>query len=173
MINLLPGEDKKDIKREYLRRVFVVAGTFLFINIAIGIILLYPVFYSLAIQRGFFQKELDLAKEIYSKGDKQGVTAYILEMNSKLSVLKDGYIDYQQKSEAIKKILTWKNDDVFIEGITFLDKKVIIVGTSKTRDELLTFVDQLKTESFFKKIDSPASNLLKGVDLKFTINIDL
>ena len=65
MINLLPIEDKILIRKEYLRRLSVIIGIFLFGFICIAAILLYPSYFLLVSQKKILENRLAVLQQSF------------------------------------------------------------------------------------------------------------
>ena len=63
MINLLPYEDKKELELEKRRRFLVVALFGASVIVFLGLILMGPIYLSLALEKRSFLRELDSASQ--------------------------------------------------------------------------------------------------------------
>lgn len=172
-MNFLPEEDKIKIKKEYLRRLFVVLGTFSFFVISIGIILLLSYVIFLGDQRHNLERQLAISGERLSRGKIENTILLAEEFNTKISLLDSGQKNIGEKSAFIKIILEEKTDKIKINDFFFDKGKVLIQGLSENRQNLLSFIDSLRKKKDFKKVESPVSNLIKERDIEFKLTIEL
>jgi hypothetical protein len=177
MINLLSSEQKKLLRSDYRQRVLVVSG-FLFsflLLIAIGILAtLY-----LSVDTNYKQTKDALAKEqaknIIMAANK--LEKEIKSFSQKLSLLTKSSTS-TPVTEVIKSVLNRKVSGVALDDIQY-DKSsdnlavLKISGVAQTRSQLLAFVEVLRSDPNFKKVDSPVSNLIKERQAEFTLNLEI
>lgn len=170
-MNFLPIEKRIEIKKEYLGRFFVVAGIcFLFVFL-IGIIFLSPLSFLFRNEQENLNKQLSLFEKKIAAGETEDILPNINDLNTKTSSILS--TRDSQLSSIIEEIINKKTPAITISSFTFSEDRVSITGRSQTRIDLIAFVDSLKKETLFKKIDSPVSSLIKEKDLDFIINIGL
>jgi Tfp pilus assembly protein PilN len=172
-MNFLPEENKIAIKKEYLRRLFMVASFFIFSSILIGIILLSSTFLLLKGQKEDLERQLSLSQQRLAKSEAKDTVNIVQELNKKISILENGQKNISEKSAIIKNIISRKPEKITISGFLFDKNKISIQGFSDRRDNMLNFINSLKQEKSFKKVESPISNLLKEKDIEFSISIEL
>lgn len=172
-MNFLPEEDKRKIKKEYLRRLFVIIGIFSFSAISIGIILLLPPSIFLKDQKHNLERQLVISEERLSRGKIENTISLAEEINTKISLLDSGQKNVGEKSAFIKIILEEKTNKIKINDFFFAQGKVLIQGLSENRQNLLSFIDSLRKKKDFKKVESPVSNLIKERDIEFNLTIEL
>ena len=171
-MNLLQDKNKKAIRGEYIRRLAVVAGMFLLFDFFVGIILIAPVYY----RSGEQEKDLDFllknSENKIAEGGRAPAAAVINDINDKISILESRQKNAATKSAVLREISNERSDGVSLTEFVFDDKNGLsISGTSRRREDLLGFVDLLKANERFKKVDSPVANLLKSKDFDFNIQI--
>ena len=172
-MNFLPEEDKRKIKKEYLRRLFVVLGIFSFSAILIGIILLLAPSIFLRDQEQNLERQLVISEERLSRGKIENTVSLTKELNTKISFLDSEQKNIKEKSAFIKIILEEKTNEIKINNFFFDKGKILIQGLSESRQSLLSFIDSLKKKKDFKKVESPVSNLIKERDIEFNLTIEL
>jgi hypothetical protein len=171
-MNFLPEEDKKNIKREYYRRLFVVFGLFSFFAIVIGIILLLPVIFLFQGQKTETARQIAVSQELLKNEGGENIVRLVQELNTRAEHLSEQKKNIWEASPLIKKILTAKSENIKIKRISLDEKTIVVQGISDTRQRLLSFIDDLKRGGF-SKVESPLSNIIKDKDIDFTINIQL
>ncbi len=172
-MNFLPEEDKGKIKKEYLRRLFVVVGLFSLSTIFIGIILLLSSSVFLNDRKNNLERQLVISEERLSRGKIDDIIFLAEDLNKKISLLDSGQKNIREKSSIIRLILGEKTGSIKINDFLFDKDKILIQGTSDTRQGLLSFIDSLKKKEDFKKVESPVSNLIKERDIEFRLTIEL
>lgn len=182
MINLLPLKNKSDIKKEYLRRVFVVFGFLVSFMIFSGIILLIPLNYFLGKLKLDNEKNLVFYKERADFEETQKTKKIISDLNNKIKIFKKHQNEFHELNSVIEKIISYapagiKIDDFFYDRRA--DEKgnmietITVGGIGATRNDVVIFMENLNRNGVFKDVRSPVSNLLKSKDINFTITIDL
>ena len=172
-MNFLPEENKKIIKKEYLRRLFVVIGIFSFSAISIGIILLLSPYLFLKDQKYNLERQLAVSEERFLRAKIEDIIPLVEELNAKISLLSSEQKNVGEKSAFIKIILEEKTNKIKINDFFFNKGKILIQGLSEDRQSLLSFIDSLKKKKDFKKVESPVSNLIKEKDIEFKLTIEL
>jgi len=172
-MNFLPEEDKRKIKKEYLRRLFTVIGIFSFSAISIGIVIFLSSSIFLGDQKHNLERQLAISEERLSRDKTENTISLVEELNAKISLLDSGQENVGEKSAFIKIILEEKTDKIKILDFFFDKGKFLIQGTSEGRQDLLSFIDSLRNKKDFKKVESPVSNLIKERDIEFKLTIEL
>ncbi|MCX6731872.1 MAG: hypothetical protein NTX55_02710 [Candidatus Parcubacteria bacterium] len=172
-MNFLPEEDKRKIKKEYLRRLFAVIGIFFFFAVFIGIILLLSFSVFLKDQEHNLERQMAVSGERLARNNIGDTISLIEELNAKISLLDPEQKNIGEKSALTKIILEEKTNKIKINNFSFIEGKILIQGVSDNRQGLLSFIDSLKKKKEFKGVESPVSNLIKEKDIDFRLTIEL
>jgi hypothetical protein len=177
MANLITEKQKKVIYQEYLFRFIAVV---LFFVSILGIFLLayiVPYYISVAKNDLVVASQFTSAIEAENKENVGESEARIVART--FDELKS--VDLYSKnsllaSEYFNKIISHKNSNVHITRLSFnlINKnkgQFLVNGLAKNRDSLVSFIDQLKTDTAFSSIESPISDFAKNSDITFTVNI--
>lgn len=176
MINLLPTEDKVANKKDYLSRLFVVAGILIFIIVTISFVLFLPVFLSLFFEEKDLARQLDVLRQDDSSVEAEKIYAELGVLNARLALYEKNNNEVRQVSALIKKIISFKTDGIRISSFRYekdKDGKIIIIGKSDSRSDFVDFKKKLEDDKSFSSVSSPLSNLLKETDISFTMTIEL
>lgn len=176
-MNFLPDENKIFLKKEYIRRLFALFGFGFFIIVLIGIVLLLFPFLSLKVQQKIFESQLLVSEKRLSSNNINDILPVTEDLNKKILIFEEIPKDSIEKSSIVRNIINRKTSAIKISSI-FFDKekdkeKITIRGVAERRDDMLYFIDSLKAEKLFKKVELPVSSLLKDKDVDFAINIEL
>lgn len=178
MINILPTEEKKKILVEYRLRLGVVAVFALAALVFSSLILLAPS-YLLAIS-----KYNSVSGELAMLESKQGHNSQEKDINTQISginkkidlFLKGGAGVTVAPSQAILSILNIKGSAIKIQGFTYdatgKQERFIVTGVALDRDSLAQFIENLKKEPTFTKVDLPISSYVKSANIDFSIVIE-
>lgn len=173
MINLLPAENKIAIKKEYLRRLAAVFGIFLLSAILVIAILLITLFFIASNQKKAQDESIFLIREHLSLQNEAEISSLVSEINSKISLLGNNQKNARRASEILEKIIGIKTKKIKITSLSFDSGKISIYGISETRTDLINFIENLKKEPAFLRVNSPLSNFLKEGNVEFSVVIEL
>jgi hypothetical protein len=174
-MNFLPEKNKIIIKKEYFRRIFIIIGLFFFFLILASDLFLFSFSLLLKNQKESFSRQLEFSEERLARSEAKDIIPLIKDLNEKISLLQSSPArgGTVEKSALMKNILSRKPDKITIKEFLFEKNKISIWGFSDTRDNMLGFINSLKEEKSFKKVESPIANLLKEKDIEFSISIEL
>jgi hypothetical protein len=184
-MNLLPLENKIMIKKEYLRRIFVLFGTFFSFTVFSGILLILPTFYLLDNMKYDYEKQISSYKEKTAFINSSGTLKIVSDLNKKINILKKEQ-DNRTLSSIIEKIINYKNSNMTIKKISYekilfkeedkkdpiTKEKIKIDGFSLTRSDFLNFLNLIKEDKDFNNVNSPVSNLVKVNNVDFSIILE-
>lgn len=179
MANLITEKQKKVVRVDYYTRLFSV---FLFVPISLlGIFLLaYIVPYYIAV----LKKDVVVAEQFKSvivveNKENVGESATII-VSQTLEEMK--IVDLYNNSNFVpsvyfNKIISNKSSGILINQLTFSGLKdghllFIVNGVSKNRQDLVTFIQNLKAKAGFTGVDSPISDFARENNISFTLNIN-
>lgn len=172
-MNFLPIDEQIKIKKRYKKRFFLFLAFALFLSALINLTLLFPSYIFLKIKNNDLKQELGIlrADSIFLKSENMNGSLNVLDKNIQfLKTEKKEIVDF---SEILREIIKLKNNGISITSISFEKDKIILLGNGKTREALLSFIQNLKENGIFKTVDSPASNLLKKENIDFIITVFL
>lgn len=176
MANLITEKQKKSIKIDYLIRFITV---FLFLISLLGAFLLaYTIPYYMSVRAKDFRVAEQFENFIISE-NKENVGENFLQIvgqiNDKLKIMDFFYRPYSP-SGYFTKILEKKNSSINITQLSFNESSekellLLIGGLSKSREALVSFIDELKTINDFSNINYPISDFAEDKNIHFTLNI--
>jgi hypothetical protein len=173
MINLIPPEALKDVKKEYWIRVFSVWA--LLVGSAFFIVAVFhiPVYQLLRAQKESYQEAY--ANATVQTGEFKAAEESIKNANAvaKLLAQKDEQIAF---STVLKTIDSLVQNGVTIENYSFTRKgeglgPVVVSGIAEGRTSLTNFKNAIEKDPLFKVASIPLSDLAKDKDIPFTITI--
>ncbi len=179
MINLLPYIEKKRIRGLYRLRLAVAALTFLSISGAVLVILFAPSYILSNTKETFAQKQFDAHQGNETAAIDADMSQSIDDINKKLQIFTGLGKPFLVSDSVIAPILRQKSQAIRIRQVAYTKSsdgktpEVTLSGTADSREALLSFVDRLKTEQAFSKINLPVSNFVKGSDIDFSLQITL
>lgn len=177
MINLLPLEEKKKIRTEYHFRLGVLVALSIALLLLANLILLSPV-YLLTLSKYQFASEkfIKLESEQGRTEQEKEINAQINEVNKRTALFLKEDKGSAVFSEIVIKIIETKGTAIKIQNIFFETspgrERFVISGRSDDRDNLASFVENLKRDSFFTTVDIPISSYIKSTDIAFSVILE-
>ena len=179
MMNLLPPEEQKELGRERLRRFLVVSGLAVSLVFFSGAILMLPAYLALEFRRAGLERNLSISKKAPLAGEVGAIEAGIRDLNFKLELWGESAPERRQVAGPVDRILKLAPAAVSVRSIFYEassktnPERVTLKGKAGNRAALLGFADALEKSGIFKEVHSPVSNLLKEVDVDFSLILDL
>lgn len=177
MINLIPIKEKKEIKKDFYYRFLIVFFAMLILLIFISLIAILPVYFVSYEKKISINKKLEIQKnETMPEIDQKAQTA-IKNLNARLDLLEKARQNKYVFSEKVikeivhQKVSGIKINRIFYENNSLESKKINIMGLAQNREQLLLFRKALENGPFFKEVDLPISNFVKGRDIQFHLNL--
>lgn len=179
MINLLPTETIVSNQRGYRRRRLLVAGLLLISLwlLVLGVLVYFTwVVQTRAVTVG--QQLVELKKRAEAK------ELIELERNWRLTeqqVKGLAWLNVPAPSPAAlwAQIMQDRPNGIRLGGIDFAavpntaSTTLVLKGTASSRRNFLTFVEQLRADNIFSRVDSPVDNLIKDSETPFIINLEI
>ena len=181
MINLLPPKEKEQLILQKNRNLTVVllSMTILFL-LFFSLILLFLKFYIL--QRVIHQNQiLEDAKLEYQTADFISLKDSIKEYNTKLNKIRNFYVKQIYFSGSLKSFIGIpKPKGVNLNSIA-LQKiktdnnklKAVINGASASREDLISFRDEIKKQENIENVYFPAETWVKSADINFHATFEI
>lgn len=174
MINLVPHEGTKLIRREYIVRVAAVWCLLLAAAIAGSAVLLVPTYVLVSKQFNAMNEATADSGEV-----EQEYSKLFQELGASRSMI-DQLMRVTERvpsSEIIRHIEYARGKDVNVDTIEIVYRdatpRIIASGNAATREALRGFVDTLKHDGFFMDASIPVSDLAKDVQPTFTVTLTL
>lgn len=175
MINLIPPEGHKALKREYVLRVGATLSL-LFASVALMLaVALIPTYVLIAAQLNAFAlesaqetKKVDALKEINTEVDMTKELLAQLKTTPE-KVLVSAIIEEIQKHAPASVVF----DTFYIESGADGVERIQVQGNAATREALARLKNELESSPMFEKAEVPIADLARDVDVSFAITITL
>ncbi|MFH0755290.1 MAG: hypothetical protein V1910_01310 [bacterium] len=172
MLDFLQQKNNKQIIFEYLLRISIYLLLFIFISSLILISLFLPSFFFAKYKIEAINNQLESIKQKNLENGEDAIS-FIKNVN-KLSLALSDNSNFTN-SDIINKIVSLKNKDIKISSISISDntegKIILINGIANTRDSLILFEKEIKTDGFFNTAIFPILYFLKSSDLNFSATL--
>lgn len=176
IVNVLPEEEKRSLRKEYRKRFAVVSLTFCsFLILAITLLLVPAYLFSVS-----KQKIVEAKLEDFNLENKQianlDLDTTISDINNKLGLLVSSKPEYSVSSDILDIILTSRPQGVTFSQIIFVKKKdkplsVDIQGKAINRATLRNLKTALEDNPKVDSANLPISDFLEKTNLDFTISV--
>jgi Tfp pilus assembly protein PilN len=175
ILNLLPLEEKQEIKLNRINQMIFFYGSVLLAIMTVFVILLFCI-------ELFLGAQLAVVKKMTASNEKNPAFSAVKKMQEEILTANQNLqaidqIQSQQKyySVILSDLARFTPVGVEFSSFSFdsATKKAVLDGHSATRDEFLTFQKALEGYSRFSQIDSPVSNLIKPADNDFRVGFSI
>lgn len=180
MINLLPPQEKSELLMEKNKKLIVVLGCLILISLVYLSLILSALKYYILENITYQKTILESNEKKYQTKDFMDIKTQIQKYNASLGKVSNFYSKEIYLSNAIEEItLIPRPDGVVFDSITLSKKptdtkiKVTISGTSKTRDNLLLFKNNIESNKKMENINFPPNNWIKPSDISFYMTLEI
>jgi hypothetical protein len=178
MLNFLQQQNKKQIVSEYLLRIAVFLLMFTFISSLILISLFATSFFFVKYKNDTLNLQLESAKQKNINVAEDPIV-FIKNINRLSAALSSDTGLAATYGDIISKITSLKNNDIKILSIVITEenstnvRQIDINGIAGTRDSLIQFENDIKTDGFFSSVIFPVSDFIKSSDSEFSATLIL
>lgn len=175
MFNLLPPNEKQNIIKEYSSRKFILMGIFAAALGLIGFVSLIPAYLLSEARLREVTGDLARLEGKDSANVMTELTKSLSQVNLKLSILKTAPSEHAA-NDLLKMVIDERGGGIRVSGFLYkrnLDKDSVISvnGVARDRESLSQFVERLKKNPLFSKVDLPVSNFAKDKNTEFSLQI--
>lgn len=178
MHNIFPTEEKKKVLAEYRLRLGVIAVFAVGALVLSSLVLLVPSYFIAISKYGNVSGELSMLEMRQSDiGQEKEVDAQRREANKKIDLfLKGDTSGRLTPPQTILSIIGTKSSAIKIQGFTYDasagQERLVVTGVASDRDGLARFVETLKKDPTFTKVELPISSYVKSTDIDFSIVVE-
>lgn len=178
MINVLPEEEKKMLKREYWMRLLTMATNLLTVTAIVATLLILPSYFYSKDKEALAESKLEAFNIANPEIAKTDLDTKVAEINNKLILLNSSKSDLIVSDLILKDIMSLRLKGISILGINYKEEKdkpktIEIEGIASNRATLRAFKSNLDSDQNFAMVTLPISNFLEPTNINFTISIDL
>lgn len=172
-LNLLPPNEKRDFRYELYRRAVFFFGFWLFIYGVIFGVLALPAYFFAVFQLAEVERSRDAEIASLRASEGGSIEDKIKAFNRRLQFL----VKREEEGQSVVSLTAGVFSEI-PEGVNVslfkLDmrrREAVLLGKAKTRDALLRFITALRADSMVESVSSPVSNIIKGEDIDFSLNL--
>ena len=176
MINLIPNEQKKKMKRDFLMRALVVSlFVFGFIMI-VGSVALLPSYFHVVVKSNLVKSKLSIQENTPIPEIETEVMSKIDNLNKKLGLIETAHNNsFVVSNRVINDVVLKKIPEIKITDISYENtakgRQIRVNGEAPSREKLLIFRLALENDPAFKQVDLPISNFVKGTNINFFLTL--
>lgn len=178
LTNLLSPERQRNLFREHILRMCVVAVVFVIVLTLVFAILLFPTYVFLSKSYAIKESRLAGIESAVSSADGTAFSARLSALSGDVEVLaKLG--SARSVSEIIRTVLAVPHSGVALSGLTYAPAAgknsgvLTVSGTATSRDSLRNYQMALQSAPFSTSAILPVSAYAKDSDITFTITVTL
>ena len=178
MANLLTPETKQWLRRDLFGRKLIVGARFLGLLLIIIIVILGSIWASLFIRvSGLASLSASINNEIKEVESPSNSATILKAVGERVKILND-YWSEPLASVLMDKAILLKPVGLKISGLALARSeqgqpiKLSLVGLADTRASLVNYVNLLKQDKFFTKVDLPVESLISDTGGQFIINLE-
>ena len=173
MINLIPKEEEKIMKKDFFLRLSSMILISFSIYFLIASFSVLPSYFISSAKVSVIEETLNTETDSTSSTSYEEYTNLAGEINKKLDFIERE--KFLPSVRVIDTILLEKRSDIKITQILYENeangKKVSITGLAPSREILLLFRLALENNPAFKSVNLPVSNFVKGSNIQFNLNL--
>lgn len=183
IMNVLPDDEKRKIKKEYKKRLFTIILNIIAVLSLLSTLLMVPSYFFSKSKEGIAEERLESFNRENPDINNKNIDYLITEINTKLNILGAPSSSYKVYDDILINLLENKGDGIFYNQIVYIkkaaDKKaaekisIEIRGVARDRVALRSFKDRLDSNMSFLEVDLPVSSFLEKTNLHFNISIIL
>lgn len=175
MFNLLPPNEKQNIIKEYASRRLILMSLFLCALGLIGITALIPSYLLSRARINELSGDVKRSTALIEAKVLEDQAKVVTLTNAKLGALSD-VVDDVTIHDLFLNIIEKRGSGVRINALMYRrgDKDLgalTVTGVARDRESLSNFVQVLKGDPIFTKVDLPVSNFAKDKNTNFTIQL--
>lgn len=173
-INLLPPEEKENLKLQETRRWIIFYGNSILISSGFFAALLIIVLIFVSTQLKNANLDLAAAQTSFQGQDLKAQQDLIKDLDNKLAKIDKMQKEKKQISDILISLSNITPEETRLNSLSINNKnELVISGFAKNRENIIRFKEILENSSLFENIENPLSNLIKQTDIDFTFNMKI
>ena len=175
-MNVLPLEEKKNIKKEYRLRLLGTIFFALFILALTATVLLLPSYISSQTKMNLLEEKLAALNALHPEISQNDLSKIASDINATLALLDKGKPIRNISEDLLAKVFLARPAKMSLNQILYSERtdKVGILelhGIAPDRASLYVFKTSLESIPTVASVDLPISNFVKPSDIPFVINV--
>lgn len=178
MTNLIAPDDKRHLLRDYRQRRLVVVGYLSFLLWLIVLVLLVSFYFVASYRLSSLRKALQAETSLQSAQTSALEGQSVGEINEKLAMFKtvDQLADTPPATLIMRHLASARPTGIRVSSVDYSlspdnSAGLTVRGTTATRKALVNYIDKLKLDPLFIKVESPVANLIQDSRSSFQITL--
>jgi len=173
-LNLLPPQEKKELKLERLYRWLIFYGSATIFIVLLFIVFLALIWSFILIQLKSYTVNLENTKTSFQGQSIENQQKLISDFNLQLDRINQIQNTHKYYSPTLVHLATLIPSGIRIDALVIDEQgRCTLTGYAQKRSQLLLLKEALEKSSSFEKIDTPISNLTKQIDINFSFKFDI
>lgn len=175
MVNVLPRQVQRQVKRGYYVRLGTVffsmlAGVFL-----VGVVSLIPSYIASSAQADSFERYRDALRGTVGFQEQSSAETEMRSLEERVRIARD-YGQVPFSANLFEALLRASSSDLAVFSISFVRNgsavRADLSGVADTRDDLLAFVEALRSEPSLSSVTLPVAQLVQESQPPFSIHAE-
>jgi len=172
-LDLLPPEKKEEMKKKKMFFKIVYYELLFFVPLAASILILVTINLALGIRIQGMNESINSVNSYKEYEELKTYESKFSEINAKTSNIFKMQKEHLNWLEMFYILNDKIPDNVYLSDLTTIDYQVSAIGKAKTREDLLKFQDNIKSESCFSNVVVPLSSLVSKENVEFQIDFEI
>ncbi len=173
MINLISQEVKKEVATQYFLRLGTVSLLIIAAFLFLGFVLLIPSYFVANEREATEHIRAEDLRSTQAFQENKELGAFVDSTKKQLRIVNrvPSIVISEQFVQPVLDHVYADTSSVKLDHINYTDTDGVglinIRGTADARDDLLTFIETLKQDELFSKVEVPVSSFVQNTDINF------
>lgn len=173
-LNLLPPQEKEELKLERIYRWLVFYCSSAILIVLLFITFLALIWFFIIIQLKSYTANLENTRTSFQGQSIENQQKLISIFNRQLDKINFIQNDHKSYSTILVRLAEIIPSGIIIDAFVVDEQgKCALTGYAQKRSQLLLLKEALYNSSFFENINNPISNLTKQIDINFSFKFDV
>lgn len=179
-MHLLASAYEKEFRREKIARALVIFLAMLILVAATGLIFMFPSYFALVFSKDDVLRRLKAEEESFAQKEFKNLEGQIARLNAQIFSFERNENKRYSLAPLIQKLALATPTEIKLGSINFgragQEKDIFsfgIQGEADSREDLLKYVEVLRSMDEFVSVNSPVTNLLKENRASFFLDIKI
>lgn len=177
MLNLLPAEEKKYIRKDFLKRSGVEASVVLMFVAICGIGFLVPSYLVLKTEIDSFKSELTGLEDQFDNSELTALREQVKKQNAEISRIVDAFDVMPLYSVLLADLLERQTNGVSVLSFSIQKEGeqtiMHVAGEALDREYLVAFAESLRESQYVKVVSVPEINFIDATNLSYRISLGI
>lgn len=178
VINVLPLEQKRTLKKEYRMRLANMSLSFLALIALLASVLLLPSYFFSMTKESLAEAQLESFNANNPEIALNNTDSLVVDINNRLTLLNQDPTTYQVNDKILSKLLALRPKGITFSQILYGQSSegkstIDIQGLASDRSTLRDFKSTLESNTDYASVNLPISDFLERTNINFNISITM